>query len=54
MKIFIVCHTINFEIRISGVFSSLEKANEFIKTANSFCNKHWIFDGLGFELDALV
>jgi hypothetical protein len=52
MKIFIVCHVgSSHEIEISGVFSSIEKANEFMKTANSSCNKHWIFDGSGFDLD---
>lgn len=54
MKIFIVCHVgSSHEIEISGVFSSLEKANDFMKIANSSCDKHWIFNGLGFDLDAL-
>ena len=54
MKIFIVCHIVSWEMEVAGVFSSIEKANEFMKNANMSYNRYFLLNNSGFDLDSLA
>lgn len=53
MKIFIVCHIVSWEMEVAGVFSSIEKANEFMKNANMSYDRYFLLNNSGFDLDPL-
>lgn len=53
MKIFIVCHIVNWEMEVAGVFSSIEKANKFMENANMSYNRYFLLNNSGFDLDPL-